>query len=53
VEQTTEQPFIKLKKYLKNHELDIAIKENDFGELAGIFKYFFGRLPEGKDKWNK
>ena len=32
--------------YLKNHEYDIAIDENDFGDLKGVFKLIVGREPK-------
>lgn len=31
--------------YLLSHETDIAIGENDFGELKDVFTYLFGREP--------
>lgn len=35
--------------YLKNHEQDIAIGENDFSDLRDIFVYFIEREPVSKD----
>ena len=35
-----------LTKYLMDHEDDIALQMNDFGDLTGLFKHVFGRSPE-------
>lgn len=37
-----------LKEYLRNHETDIYLRENDFEELFNVFVSIFGREPELK-----
>ena len=34
-----------LRMYLENHEWDIAIGENDFGDLRSVFIVVLGREP--------
>ncbi len=39
-------------EYLRNHEIDIAYEENDFGTLKLVFMELFGREPTlPKTKW--
>ena len=38
-----------LKQFLADHEEDIAMDINDFGDLENIFVDIFGREPEDRD----
>lgn len=39
-----------LASYLKDHEYDILMGENDFAEPSPIFSNIFGRDPEDRDE---
>jgi hypothetical protein len=43
-----EKSVKELLDYLLDHEVDIAYKENDFGDLTGVFEDILGRPPERK-----
>ena len=35
-------------EFLENHEGDIALGINDFGDLAGVFEEYIGRRPKAE-----
>jgi len=45
-----DKTLVALKQYLLDHEYDILICENDFGELSDVFFEIVGRYPQNDEK---